>query len=378
MPNTSNLQTLPTSQMWQVQANEQAYKALTLSALNSVEMPTVYDPIYGKLIEQISRTTYRRFKFEQRWRNLGQELETDTYPGVLREIAMLRRKGMNYPMDNGNTRPTKLNVYDIIDDEIVVRYHAMQIRWRYGYTIFDQELRRFSGGNGGTVGELTEMKAINAASARNIFMDALRKKVLNIYATQVATPFDVNIDISNFDTLTTEQAKSWLNMLDNLLFTLWNGTNKYNGLGELMQTPRSRLSVAIPRQYWLNVVRRAFPDTHHTEDFNGIMPENMHFMDDLGDTELSDTDGNPIVPTFDAQGMNLLKWTSSSSVQNNSNLQCVIYDNTAMGFEDNLNEVLPGPKDIDLLATPVRYHYWTKAYVTDMVAGLSIRFNAGE
>lgn len=372
--NASNLTTLPTSQTWQMQANKQAYDALTLAALNATEFPTNYDPIYGKLIEQISQTVYHKMRYEQMWRGIGTEHAPNSYPGILREIAMMRRKGMNYPMDNGNNKPTKLNVYDIYNDEIQVRYHAMQLRWMYGYTMFDEELRRFSGGNGGTIGQLTEMKAIGAASARNIFMDALRKKVLSIYANQVATKVKTTIDISNFDTLTTEQAKAWLNMIDNLLFMLWVGTNKYNGLGELMQTPKDRLKVAIPRQYWLNVIRRAFPDTYHTEEFQGIMPENMNFMDDLGDTQVysaGDTPA-PITPTFDAKGMNLLNWNSSSNVQNNSKIQCVIYDKFAIGFEDNLNEVLTGPKDIEVLATPVRMHYWTKAYVTDMVAGLAV------
>lgn len=373
MANTSNLSTLPTSQMWQVQANKQAYNELTLAAMNATKIPENYDPIYGKLIEQITQTIFRRLEYQQKWRGIGTTHAPNSYPGILREIAMMRRKGENYAMDN-NPKPDKLNVYDIYDDSITTRYHAMQLRWKYAYTIWDEQLRRFSGGNGGTIAQLTEMKALGAATARNIFEDALRKKVLNIYANQVAAKVTTTIDISDFDTLTTEQAKSWLNTIDNLLYMLDIGTNEYNGLKELMQTPKRRLQVVMPRQYWNNVIRRAFPDTYHTETLQGIMPENMILTDDLGDTQLYTTGDNPvpITPTFDAKGMNQLKWDDDSNVQNNSKMQCVIYDKFAIGFEENLNVTLPGPKDIDLMATPVRNHYWVKAYVTDMVAGLAV------
>lgn len=373
MPNgTLYSQPAATSNIWDMQANEQSYKALVLSALNSTALPTNYDPIYGKLVEQISDTVYHKMRVEQVWSAIGSTHAPQAYPGILREIAMTRRKGQDFAMDV-NPRPTTFGEYPIIGDDIQVRYHAAQFRWMYGYTIFDEELRRFSGGNGTTVGQLTEMKAINMASARNMYMDALRKKTMNIYATQVAGQVSSGVDISDFDNLTEEQAKSWLNEVDNLIFQLWVGTNLYNGLNAFMQTPKDRLQVIMPRKYWNNIVRRAFPDTFHGEYFQNIMPENMILVDTMGDDHVFTGDpATQVEPTFDSQGMNLLNWSKSSNVKNASNIQCLIVDKFAIGFEDNLNETLMTPKDARKLVTNVYNHFWTKAYVTDMVAGLAV------
>lgn len=362
-----------TSDSWDLLANEQSYKQMVLSALNSNTLPQVFDPIYKKLIMTISDTVYHKMRVEQNWYDLGSTHTPNGYPGILREIAMMRRKGQNFPGDN-DPRFTTLGTYDVINDDIDVRYHAAQFRWMYGYTLYDEELRRFSNGGPATIGQLMEMKAINAASARNMFMDSLRKKAMSILATQVSQFLGTGIDISSPD-LTEADAKTWLGIIDALIFTLWKGTNLYNGLGTYMQTPRDRLQVIIPYTYWNNVVRKAFPDTFHQEYFENILPQNMVRIDTMGNDQMMQTSGDattPVVPTFNSKGMNLLNWTSDSDMQSNTKVQCLIMDKFALGFEDNLDEVLTAPKDIEKLATPVRAHYWTKAYVTDMVASVAV------
>lgn len=363
---------------WSQLANEQSYNEMTLANLNSNTIPTVYDPIYEKLIMQISDTIYREMRIEQRWANIGATAPMNEYPGILREIYMERRKGMDYAMDR-DPRPNQLNVYTVIDDEIQVRYHAAQFRWMYGWTLFDEELRRFSGGNGNMIARLSELKAINAASSRNMFIDALRKQVLYILATQVATEVETDIDISEFGTLTQAQAKEWLNMLDNMIFEMYTGTTKYSPTGEFIQIPRDRLQIVMPYSFWNTLVRTAFPDTYHIEYFQNILPENMILIDTMGGDQvaLTGTPTVPITPTFDAQGMNLLNWSADTHViiPDTNNIQCVIFDRYALGFEDNLMETHIGPKDIEKLAAPVRMHYWTKAYVTDMLPSVAIKFD---
>lgn len=365
-----------TSDLWDIQANKQAYEAAVKSNLYSTTLPTVVDPVYKTLVQQINDTVYHKMRVDQLWSGIGTTAAPDSYPGILREIAMLRRKGENFSMDT-NPRPTTFGEYPIIEDELAVRYHSMQVRWMYGYTIFDEELRRFSNGPS-TIGQIHEMKAINAMSARNMFMDSFRKKIMNIYATQVATQLQSTIDISDFENLTEDKAKQWLAFIDNLLFTLWKGTNLYNGIGEFMQTPRDRLQLIMPRQYYYNVMRRAFPETiTNKEFFQNVLPENVVLVDTMGGEHLmtSGTTPTAIVPTFNAQGMNLLKWTEDLTAASADKLQCLIIDKFAIGFEDNLNETLTTPKDARKLVANTYNHFWTKAFVSDMVAGVAVTLN---
>lgn len=362
-----------TSDLWDIQANKQAYEAAVKSNLYSTTLPTVVDPVYKTLVQQINDTVYHKMRVDQLWSGIGTTAAPDSYPGILREIAMLRRKGENFSMDT-NPKPTTFGEYPIIEDELAVRYHSMQVRWMYGYTIFDEELRRFSNGPS-TIGQIHEMKAINAMSARNMFMDSFRKKIMNIYATQVATQLQSTIDISVFENLTEDKAKQWLAFIDNLLFILWKGTNLYNGIGEFMQTPRDRLQLIMPRQYYYNVMRRAFPETiTNKEFFQNVLPENVVLVDTMGGEHLmtSGTTPTAIVPTFNSQGMNLLKWTEDATATSADKLQCLIIDKFAIGFEDNLNETLTTPKDARKLVANTYNHFWTKAFVSDMVAGVAV------
>lgn len=368
-------QTIPpvTSDMWDVQANKQAYEAAVASALNSTTLPTVVDPVYKTLVQQINDTIYHKMRVEQMWTGIGTTASPDSYPGILRELAMVRRKGQNFAMDS-NPRPSTFGEYPIIDDSLLVRYHSMQVRWMYGYTIFDEELRRFSNGPS-TIGQIHEMKAINAASARNLFMDAFRKKIMNIYATQVAAKLASGIDISDYANLTQEDAQTWLALMDDLLFTLWKGTNLYNGIGQFMQTPRDRLQLIMPRRWYYNVLRRAFPETiSNKEYFQNVLPENIVLVDTMGGEHLMSDGANPqpIVPTFNAEGMNLLNWTETSIAEGTSDIQALIIDKFAIGFEDNLLETLTTPKDAQKLVANTYNHFWTKAYVSDMVSGLAV------
>lgn len=365
----------PTQNLWDVLANEQSAGAMTAGNLNSTTFPTLSDPIYGKLIMQISDTIYREMRIEQRWGNLGVTAQPNEYPGILREIYMKKRKGMDYAMDQ-DPRPTQLDVYEIINDDIDIRYHAAQFRWMYGWTIFDQELKRYTGGFPSMIAQLTEMKAVNAASARNMYMDALRKELLFNVMQNVATTVETTIDISNFETLTAEDAKQWLIDMDNLLFELRVGTSKYNRLGEFMQTDPADLQVIIPYTYYKNVLRRAFPDTYHIEEFQGILPSNMILIDTLGGDSIGNgaTPPAPTPATYDAHGMSLLNWTSTSTViPGDESAQLVIMDKRIMGVEDNLSQTLIGARDIEKLATPVRMHYWTSAYYTDMVPAVVVK-----
>lgn len=361
----------PTKNTWQQVANKQAYDEITSGNLNSETIITNYDPIYNKLVEQIAYTMYRRMQVLQRWRELGRNAPENSYPGILREIFMAQRKGMNYPFDNG-TAPTTLNSYEIFDDEIDVRYHSAQFRWMFPWTIFDEQLRRFSGGNGTTIAELTEMKMINAINARNMFMDNLRKETLVNLISNAAVDVTIGIDITDFDTLTQDDAKSWLNAIDNLLFEMEVGSALYNGPGNYIQTPKNDLQMVIPREYYMNVIRRAFPDTYNVQYFENILPSNLILIDTLGGDVLNISSA-PQTPTFDSHGMNLLNWTSADTfTQENPNVVAVIMHKDCIGFEDNLSETLFGPKDIEKLATPVRSHFWTKAYFTDLLPSIAI------
>lgn len=364
-----------TTNTWSQIANKQSNDELVPSKLNSSTLITTYDPIYNKLVEQISRTIYHKLQVVQRWRNIGTTAPMNQYPGMLREIIMRQRKGQNFPMD-AQTRPTTLLNYDIIDDSIEVRYHACQLRWMYGYTIFDEELRRFSGGNGTTITQLTEMKTINSITARNLFMDNLRKEVLALAAENIAIAQETDIDISSWENLTVEQAKTWLIWVDNILYQMYIGTTLYNTLGEFMQTPKSRLQMIMPRKWYLNVVRRAFPDTFHGEYFENILPENLVLVDSMGADQLVDSTGKAVASTWNDVGMNTTPFaTGSYTTPADPNLQAVIMDVGAIGFEDNLNETLVGTKDIEKLATPVRMHYWTKAYMTDLLPMVKLVYN---
>lgn len=364
-----------TSQTWGQIANKQAAQEMTSGQLNSKTLVLQYDPIYNKLVSQISYTMYRKLRVMQKWENLGRNAPMNAYPGILREIYMSGRKGQNFAMDY-DVKPTTLNSYDIIDDKIDVRYHSAQFRWMYGWTIFDEELRRFSGGNGSTIAELTEMKMINCVNARNRFMDALRKETLFNMTANAAIEYDIGIDISDYTTLTTDQAKEWLNNIDNLLFELSVGSSKWNKIGEYIQTPKSDLQLVIPRSYYYNVMRRAYPDMYRPESFEGILPENLILIDTLGGDAISDgaaSNPQPEAVTYDAHGMSLQNWSSADTIlPGDENVQAIIMHRDCIGFEDNLNETLFGPKDIEKLATPARSHFWTKAYYTDLLPAIKI------
>lgn len=362
----------PTQSTWGQVANQQAANQMQYSNLNSTTLITQYDPIYNKLVEQISYTMYRKLRYLQNWENLGATAPMNEYPGMLREIIMAGRKGMNFPADNG-TRPTQLNAYNIYDDTIDTRYHSAQFRWMYPWTIYDEELRRFSGGSGTTIAELAEMKMINAINARNLFMDNLRKETLVVAMENVGVEVDLGIDITDFSTLTQEQAKQWLNAIDGILFEMSVGTALYNTAGYYMQTPTSDLQLVIPREWYYNVIRRAYPDTYHPEYFEGILPGNLILLDTFAN-ELNRSDGGatptytPVSPTYDSNGMSLLNWEDGDVfTAPDEDWICCIMHRDVIGFEDNLNETLFGPKDIEKLATPVRSHFWTKAYCTDLL-----------
>ena len=160
------------------------------------------------------------------------------------------------------------------------------------------------------------MKMINAINARNLFMDNLRKETLKMLIQNAATPFKMGIDISDFDSLTTDNAKKWLNSIDNLLFTLQVGTSLYNGNNYYMQTPKSDLVVVIPREYYMNVIRKAFPDTYNPESFQNILPDNLILIDTLGSADVAKSSASttPLVPTWDSVGMNLLNYDKDTDV----------------------------------------------------------------
>lgn len=360
----------PTTQIWDEVANKQAYTAMGYGNLNSTTFPTAYDPIYNKFIEQISYTMYRRMQILQKWAGIGRTAPVNEYPGILREVIMLQRKGVNYPLDN-ETKPSTLNCYDIYDDKFDVRYHAVQFRWMYGWTIWDEALRRFSGGGPEMIAQLTEMKMLGCINARNLFVDAFRKKLLSVLTQNVAVQYASSIDISDFENLTQDAAQQWLNAVDALIKSMDYGSARWNKNGYFMQTPRARLQLIMPAAYYNNVMRRAFPDTYDRQPFDGIMPENMLLVDSMGNDAVvaSSATGTPLTPTFDSHGMNLLTWDGDDylTVNTDPTVQFVLMDVDCIGVEDNLNQTLFGPKDIEKLATPVRSHYWTKGYVTDLL-----------
>ena len=103
------------------------------------------------------------------------------------------------------------------------------------------------------------------------------------------------------------------------------------------------------------------------------MPSNLILIDTLGGDQLSTDENTPVAVTYDNHGMSLQNWTPTSKVlSGDENVQAVIMHRDCIGFEDNLNETLFGPKDIEKLATPVRSHYWTKAYYTDLLPAIKL------
>lgn len=359
-------------------ANQQAYNMANSGDLNSTTLITNYDPIYNKMVQQISHTIYRKMRVTQKWKELGRNAPKNSYPGVLREVIMTQRKGRNFAMDNG-TRPTQLGAYDIVDDKIDVRYHGAQFRWSYPWTIYDEELRAYSGGNGTMIGELAEMKMLNCSNARNMFMDALRKNTLKNLVQNVAIHVkpETNADPRDFTTLTSEGAREWLNYIDNLLFEMETGSALYNSLGEYMQVPKNDLVMVMPRHIYKNLMRKAYPDMYNSDSYKDIFPGNLILIDTLGGDMLLDGTGSAVAtPTFDDSGMNLLNWdTDSKWTDELDGVIGVIMHRDAMGFEDNLDEVLFGMKDIERLATPARAHFWTKAYYTDLVPSVALEVN---
>lgn len=367
----------PTKNTFQQVANKQAYDMANSGNLNSKTMITEYDPIYNKLVQQISYTIYRKMRIVQRWRDLGANAPKNAYPGILREVYMAQRKGRNFAMDNG-TRPTQLGCYDIVDDTIDTRYHAAQFRWSYPWTIYDEELRAYSGGNGTMIGELAEMKMINCTNARNMFMDSLRKNTLKNLVQNVAIHVKptTNENPADFETLTAEGARSWLNFIDNIIFEMTTGSALYNVNKQYIQVPENDLVFVMPRYIYMNLIRRAYPDMFNSESYRDIFPGNLILIDELGGNMLT-TDGSAVAtPTFDSNGMNLLNWDTGSKWKDElSGVVGVIMHRDSMGFEDNLDTVLFGEKDIERLATPVRAHFWTKAYITDLLPCVALDIN---
>ena len=370
----------PTKNTFQQVANKHAYDMASSGNLNSKTFITTYDPIYNKLIQQISYTIYRKMRVVQKWRELGANAPKNAYPGILREVYMTQRKGRNFAMDNG-TRPTQLGAYDIVDDTIDVRYHAAQFRWSYPWTIYDEELRAYSGGNGTMIGELAEMKMINCTNARNMFMDSLRKQTLKNLIQNVAIHLkpETTADPRNFTTLTSEGAREWLNWIDNILFEMEVGSALYNVNKQYMQVPKNDLVMVMPRALYMNLIRKAYPDMFNNESYMNIFPGNLILIDTLGGEMLLDGSGSEVAtPTFDDNGMNLLNWDTDSQWKDElDGIVGVIMHRDAMGFEDNLDEVLFGMKDIERLATPARAHFWTKAYITDIVPSVALEVNGG-
>lgn len=355
-------------------ANKQTVDEFASGHLNSETMIGIFDPIYGKLIETIGRTMYRTIRLQQRWANLGTTAAENAYPQQLREIMMMQRKGKNFAMD-ANVRPTTLLNYDIVPDEIEVRYHSAQFRWMYDYTLADEELRRFSNGGPSTISQLIEMKTIGSMNARNMFIDSIKKKTLG-ELIKIATPSQI-IDttqaipqgITDGTMITQSDARTWLNLVDQILHEMSWGSAKYNAMNQYMQTPSSSLQVIMPRAWYYNILRAVFPDTYHTKLFENILPANLLLVDSIGGGKVTDDSGTEIPATYDAKGMSLLNWENgvNNATTDFPNVQMVIIDKACLGFEDNLNTTRIGTTDAAKLMTPVFMHYWTKAYITDLM-----------
>ena len=73
-----------TSQTWGQIANKQAAQEMTSGQLNSKTLVLQYDPIYNKLVSQISYTMYLKLRVMQKWENLGRNAPMNAYPGILR------------------------------------------------------------------------------------------------------------------------------------------------------------------------------------------------------------------------------------------------------------------------------------------------------
>lgn len=367
-----------TKNTWSQIANKQASTEASIANLNANAFNSKLDPVYGKLIEQISYTMYRKLQVTQKLANLGRTAPMNSYPGILREVYMSQRKGQNYAQDNGE-RATTLGAYDIYDDKIDVRYHSAQFRWMYPWTLYDEELRRYSGGSGEMIAQLAEMKMMNCINARNLFMDSLRKQTMYLFSSNYATTVQLD-DITDFETLTAEKARAWLNEVDNILWQMQYGTALYTSTEEYIQTPKSELQMVMPRDFYKNVIRRAYPDMYNNESYLDILPENLILVDSLGGDTLYNhaTSPAPVPASYNDVGMSTINWTAGDTTKpGNENAVALIMHRDCIGFEDNLNETLFGNKDIEKLATPVRSHFWTKAYCTDLLPAVLIT-KAGE
>jgi hypothetical protein len=350
---------------WTQVANKQAFDEFDMSHLTMDTPIAIYDPIFGKLLHTIGTTLYRHFTVSRRWTELTTNMPSNTYPGMIRQIAMLQRKNINYVMDNG-TRPTMFYQIPRREDEIVVQYSTAQFRTMYGYNIAREELNRFANGTVSTITEIMAMKHANVNTAHNMFMTQLRKKMLAMMIDNLATAVPTGVDISNYEDLTEQQAKDWLVQIDRLLFELKTGTAKYNLLAQFMEVPESELQMVIPRDWYYNVLRRAFPFTYTNDvQYRAAIPTNLILIDTLGDDNLTDATGAIVPYSSDSVGMSTINWTPTSSTSpHDSKVQAVIYDKRAIGLEENLEEIAVGVRDPDQLATPVTAHFWVSGYMS--------------
>lgn len=362
-------------------ANKQQYDLASTGIFNTDKFPEIQGTVYEELIQQITLNMYHQSRYKERFANLGTQLPNNSYSGMIRDMAMIDRKGENFARDNGVSEET-LGAYRIVKDKILVRYHSVQFRWTYPWTLFDEEIRRYAGNSpenaANAIAQITTMQTQNMVKSKNLNNDNIRLKVLNIASKAIGKEYLMGeIDITDFETLTTEEAKQWLVNLDKLFYTLTEtGTTEFTDYDILHQLDAEEIDFVINYDSWKNVLRRAYPDTYHKALFEDVVPKgvNMIFTTGLGDVKITEADGTEIIPTFSTYGMNELTWGSDwKEVKSDPSLQGYIFHKKALGFELNLDTTLTGQKDIEKLATPVRSHYWNSAYFTDLLPFVNLK-----
>lgn len=360
---------------WNQIANEQAYNAMNAGGLNETQMPSNIDPIFGQYHERITRDIFRIMRLSRHWDNIGTTSADNAYPGIIRESIMKSRKGRNFEGDNAAPK-TELGAYEIVMDDVELRYHSTQFRMSYAYTLVDYQLRRFSGGNGSLISQTNEARMVNAANYRNMFIDSFRKQILAQLSIGGSKDFVIAGagDPADRTSLTQDEAQEWLQRIDSLLWILNIGTAEYNLQNEFRQVPKANLQMIMPREWYWNLIRKAFPETRHREYFEGILPSNLILIDNWGNEQLEDGNATIVNPTFDSKGMNLLNWEPGyTTVAGDPDLRAMIIDKRAMCIEDNLTYPWVGLIDGDLLMTPCRNHYWTKGWFTDLLTSINIK-----
>lgn len=376
--------------------NKQAFDAFTNQWLNSETLPSLTDPQFNKLYMEITRVLFREMPFNARMGWFGTDDGMESRPGITQEIYMRERKVQNFPMDN-DPRPTQFGVHDIVDDDIDTRYHALQTRTMYDYSIMEQELRRFMSNHPSLIGDLMASKARIGVKALNRFYDNLKRYMLTYYVNYVKTQMGGTGSVYPIaaaggdraatpeestpfnDTMTQAGAWNFLNQLRDLQLEFERGTTRGSVTGDTIQVPN--LTIAMPERYLRNLTQVVYPSTFSDLPWvRDLMPQIVS-IDSFGGEQLMDAAGTaPVTPTWDAKGMPLMDSrarTDVFSIGDQSDVVALVYSNDAVHFNRNFEYTGSTGMDPAKLVENVYMHEWYGGWYTDLIPAVAITGTEG-